>query len=315
MRINRIFEGSSEIMRLFIAREAVDAHLSAAGELIDPGLPPARRARAAARAGGFYARWLPTLVTGEGQRPGAYSEFGPLAAHLRYVERASRKLARATFYGMARWQGRLERKQGFLGRIVDIGAELFAMSAACVRAQLDATARRRNRARRGGALNSPTCSAPRRGCGPRSCSASCGPTPTPPTRRWRGTYSPAATHGWRTASSTRRYPGHGSPPPSRAVQGRKCAPPHRLKPRTAHRPLPGIAGPVHPPGPAAHCPIGPREKQARYCCIRDLISWRILQKRPQLRRLVPGDLAAMDPHIQPGRDGGHSGGARTWTSS
>src|ERR1035437_8134758 len=97
MRINRIFEGSSEIMRLIVAREAVDAHLSAAGELIDPGLPAARRARAAAQAGGFYARWLPTLVTGEGQRPGAYSEFGPLAAHLRYAERASRKLARATF--------------------------------------------------------------------------------------------------------------------------------------------------------------------------------------------------------------------------
>jgi alkylation response protein AidB-like acyl-CoA dehydrogenase len=137
MRINRIFEGSSEIMRLFIAREAVDAHLSAAGELIEPKIPPAQRARAAAKAGGFYAKWLPTLMAGEGQRPGAYSEFGPLAAHLRYVERASRKLARSTFYGMARWQGRLERKQGFLGRIVDIGAELYAMSAACVRAQMD----------------------------------------------------------------------------------------------------------------------------------------------------------------------------------
>jgi hypothetical protein len=60
-----------------------------------------------------------------------------LAPHLRYVERASRKLARSTFYAMARWQGRLERKQGFLGRIVDIGAELFAMSAVCVRAQMD----------------------------------------------------------------------------------------------------------------------------------------------------------------------------------
>lgn len=58
-----------------------------------------------------------------------------------------------------------------------------------------------------------------------------------------------------------------------------------------------------------------KERQARYSCIRDLISWRILQKRPQLRPLLPGDLAAMDPHIQPGRDGGHSGGARTWTSS
>jgi len=138
MRINRIFEGSSEIMRLFIAREAVDAHLAAAGELIEPGVPAGQRARAAAKAGGFYARWLPTLMAGQGQRPGAYGEFGPLAEHLRYVERASRKLARATFYGMARWQGRLERKQGFLGRIVDIGAELFAISAACARAQFDA---------------------------------------------------------------------------------------------------------------------------------------------------------------------------------
>ena len=139
MRINRIFEGSSEIMRLFIAREAVDAHLSVAGELIEPEAPSAQRARAAAKAGGFYAKWLPTLVAGEGQLPGAYGEFGPLAPHLRYVERASRKLARVTFYGMARWQGKLERKQGFLGRIVDIGAELFAMSATCVRARMDAT--------------------------------------------------------------------------------------------------------------------------------------------------------------------------------
>jgi alkylation response protein AidB-like acyl-CoA dehydrogenase len=139
MRINRIFEGSSEIMRLFIAREATDAHLSAAGDLIDPRLPARQRARAAAKAGEFYARWLPTLITGEGQKPRSYSEFGRLAPHLRYVERASRKLARSTFYGMARWQGRLERKQGFLGRIVDIGAELFAISVTCVRAQMDRT--------------------------------------------------------------------------------------------------------------------------------------------------------------------------------
>ena len=138
LRINRIFEGSSEIMRLFIAREAVDAHLTAAGEVIQADLPAGRRARAAAKAGQFYAKWLPTLMAGEGQLPRAYSEFGPLAAHLRYVERASRKLARAVFYGMARWQGRLERRQGFLGRLVDIGAELFAMSAVCVRAQMDA---------------------------------------------------------------------------------------------------------------------------------------------------------------------------------
>ncbi|MFD8934021.1 acyl-CoA dehydrogenase family protein [Streptomyces sp. NPDC059578] len=140
LRINRIFEGSTEIMHLLIAREAVDAHLSVAGDLIDPDTSLQDKARAGARAGGFYARWLPKLVTGPGQLPTSYAAFHPtghadLAGHLRYVERTSRRLARSVFYGMSRWQGRLETKQGFLGRIVDIGAELFAMSAACVRAE------------------------------------------------------------------------------------------------------------------------------------------------------------------------------------
>ncbi len=138
LRINRIFEGSTEIMHLFIAREAVDAHLSVAGDIIDPEATLGRKARAGAKAGAFYARWLPTLAVGKGQNPGAFGEYGPLATHARYVERASRKLVRETFYAMARWQGKLERKQGFLGRVVDIGAELFAMSAACVRARAEA---------------------------------------------------------------------------------------------------------------------------------------------------------------------------------
>nr|WP_242609469.1 acyl-CoA dehydrogenase family protein [Agromyces ramosus] len=136
LRINRIFEGSSEIMRLLIAREAVDAHLKAAGDLIDPHQDLAGKLKAAVSASGFYARWLPQLVAGKGDLPTAFDEFGALAPHLRYVERTSRKLARETFYGMARWQGGLERKQGFLARVVDIGAELFAVSASCVRAAM-----------------------------------------------------------------------------------------------------------------------------------------------------------------------------------
>jgi hypothetical protein len=57
---------------------------------------------------------------------------GELANHMRFVERSSRKLARSTFYGMTRWQAKMERKQAFLGRIVDIGAELFAIASAVV---------------------------------------------------------------------------------------------------------------------------------------------------------------------------------------
>ncbi|UIX30404.1 acyl-CoA dehydrogenase family protein [Streptomyces sp. GQFP] len=139
LRINRIFEGSTEIMHLLIAREAVDAHLTVAGDLIDPDKSLSDKAKAGANAGVFYAKWLPKLVTGAGQLPRSYAEFKhevDLSPHLRYVERSARKLARSTFYAMSRWQGRMETKQGFLGRIVDIGAELFAMSAACVRAEL-----------------------------------------------------------------------------------------------------------------------------------------------------------------------------------
>ncbi len=135
MRINRIFEGSTEIMHLLIAREAVDTHLEVAGDVLEPETKPADRARAAVQAGVFYARWLPGLVVGEGQRPNSYQELGPLAGHARFAERSSRRLARSIFYGMARWQAGLEKRQAFLGRIVDIGAELFALSAACVYAR------------------------------------------------------------------------------------------------------------------------------------------------------------------------------------
>ena len=130
MRVNRIFEGSSEIMHLLIAREAVDTHLQAAGGLLLPGGDAKAKADAAMKAGIFYSKWLPQLAVGKGQNPRSYDEFGPLATYLRYVERSSRKLARSTFYGMARWQAKLEQKQSFLGRIVDIGAELFAIASA-----------------------------------------------------------------------------------------------------------------------------------------------------------------------------------------
>jgi alkylation response protein AidB-like acyl-CoA dehydrogenase len=129
MRINRIFEGSTEIMHLLIAREAVDQHLQVAGDLLEGDTDIKAKLAAAGRAGRFYSAWLPQLAVGKGQVPRSYDEFGTLATYVRYVERASRKLARSIFYGMTRWQARLEYRQSFLGRLVDIGAELFAIAA------------------------------------------------------------------------------------------------------------------------------------------------------------------------------------------
>ena len=133
-RINTIFEGSSEIMRLFIAREALDPHLKIAAPVLDTRLPWARRLRAAARAGLFYTgwylrRWLP-LKTSDTAR------IHPrLTRHLRYADRASRKLARAVFHALLRYGPSLEQRQILLGRFVDIGTELFAIAACCSRAQ------------------------------------------------------------------------------------------------------------------------------------------------------------------------------------
>jgi alkylation response protein AidB-like acyl-CoA dehydrogenase len=132
-RINLIFEGSSEIMRLFIAREAVDTHLRLAGDLIDPKAPMARKIRAALRSGTYYAYWYPKLWLG-GARMRRYGEFGSLAPHIRFVDRSCRRLARTLFHCMVRFGPKLEKRQVVLGRLVEIGAELLAITAACSRA-------------------------------------------------------------------------------------------------------------------------------------------------------------------------------------
>lgn len=130
-RINRIFEGSSEVMKLLIARDAVDQHLTVAGDILE-AKGPVDYVKAGAKASTFYARWYPQLMLGEGNDPRAYHEFGKLAGQLRYVERTARRMAREMFYLMARYQGGMEQKGHLLGRFVDIGSELYAIACACV---------------------------------------------------------------------------------------------------------------------------------------------------------------------------------------
>ncbi|HEV3409855.1 MAG TPA: acyl-CoA dehydrogenase family protein [Chthoniobacterales bacterium] len=133
-RINMIFEGSSEIMRLFIAREALDPHLKVGGAIFNTQLPKSQRIKAMFGSGSFYSRWYPKQYAKA--NPGDLSKLHPqLRPHIQYAAATSKKLARRLFHAMMRFGPKLEREQLLLSRFCGVATELFALSATCSYAQ------------------------------------------------------------------------------------------------------------------------------------------------------------------------------------
>src|SRR5438874_4709749 len=133
-RINLIFEGSSEIMRLFIAREALDPNLKVGGAIFNTQLPMSQRLKAVFTSGKFYAGWYPKqwLPANAGDLDNLHAD---LRADVRYGATTSKKLARGLFHAMMRFGPKLDREHLLLSRFVGIATELFAMSATCAFAQ------------------------------------------------------------------------------------------------------------------------------------------------------------------------------------
>jgi alkylation response protein AidB-like acyl-CoA dehydrogenase len=133
-RINLIFEGSSEIMRLFIAREALDPHLKVGGAIFNTQLPMATRIKSMFSSGSFYTRWYPKQWFG-GSAGNLDKLHADLRGHVQYGATTSKKLARGLFHAMMRFGPKLDREQLLLSRFVGIATELFAMNATCAFAQ------------------------------------------------------------------------------------------------------------------------------------------------------------------------------------
>ncbi|MEU4773188.1 acyl-CoA dehydrogenase family protein [Micromonospora sp. NPDC023644] len=102
LRIGRIFDGSSEALRVFVGTDAL-ADEQGPADRSTPFTPP----------------------------PG----FGDLAGHLSFADATSAELARHLADGRERWGEAVAQRQLFLGRVVDVAAELYAMTAACVYAK------------------------------------------------------------------------------------------------------------------------------------------------------------------------------------
>ena len=134
-RINRIFEGSTEIMKLYLAREALDPHLRLAGGAMDSRLSLGVRLLTALKAGAHYSLWYPSqYLPSLSQMPAGVSRSTRRA--LAYVEGTSRKLSRSLFHAMAIYGPALEKRQLLLGRLVDVAGELFALTTSHLRAEV-----------------------------------------------------------------------------------------------------------------------------------------------------------------------------------
>jgi alkylation response protein AidB-like acyl-CoA dehydrogenase len=135
-RINRIVEGTTDIMHLFIAREALDGHLRNAGGLFKKGATLLDKVKTIGKCALIYPKWYLSNLFGS-----IFDKFiqfdDNMAQHLNWAERNTRRLALTLFHQMILRGPKLEMRQLILARLVDIGAELAVMALVASRLQTE----------------------------------------------------------------------------------------------------------------------------------------------------------------------------------
>lgn len=126
-RISRIVEGTSEIMRLFIAREAMDVHVRQILPLLNPKANKLQHLFKSFLP--FYGKWYPKQWLPAGGNYDVRNLSAENQAHLSFIAKSAKRLARTMFHSMVKYQQKLEREQLIMTCFVDIGTDLFAMAA------------------------------------------------------------------------------------------------------------------------------------------------------------------------------------------
>jgi len=127
----RIGEGATDILRPFVAREALNVHLQKAQDILEQGMS-IKRLSALLR---FYVPWYASLWRRRSLPNHGALQGRRVKGMLGKVESGSRALARVTVYAMLICRQQLQQDQGRQNRIEMVGESLYAMAACTLHAE------------------------------------------------------------------------------------------------------------------------------------------------------------------------------------
>lgn len=132
-RPNRIFEGESSILGLFVVREGLEEYKSRGEVFLEKGQYGKKLKAALGFAKDLVRLSIPNFKMRSRIRKFVGSDHWakPLVGHLLYAEKCSRRLAKAIIMASGKYQSKLPHKQLTLTRLYEIAEEIYAITATC----------------------------------------------------------------------------------------------------------------------------------------------------------------------------------------